>query len=241
MSGTSEMTDSPQFTFSPEDFSGTVRLFPLPNLVLFPHVVQPLHVFEPRYCDMLLESLEDDRMIAMATLVPGWEKDYEGNPPISPNACLGRVVAHHPVDDGSHNILLAGVSRIEIVRELTLPKSFRSAQAVLREDRCPNEDAPQVGELREKLRRVMGQLLPFVPDARQQLEELLDHEVSLGTLTDLIAYLLDVDLAEKLILLGEQDVVCRAEILAKRLASLTSDTRSSRRGDLPFPPLPSRN
>jgi hypothetical protein len=88
---------------------------------------------------------------------------------------------------------------------------------------------------------VIGQLLPFVPDARQQLDELLEREIPLGTLTDLIAYLVDVDLAEKLILLGEDNVVCRAEILAKRLAALSSDTRPSGRGDLPFPPLPSRN
>ncbi len=235
------MTEIPQFTFSPEDFSGTARLFPLPNLVLFPHVVQPLHVFEPRYCDLLSESLADDRLIGMATLAPGWESDYEGSPPISPNGCLGRVVVHHALEDGSHNVLLAGVSRIEIVRELDSPNSFRSARAVLREDQCPEDGAGRAGELLEKLRRVMGHLLPFVSDARQQLDELLEREIPLGTLTDLIAYLLDVDLAEKLILLGEDNVICRAEILAKRLASLSSDTRASGRGDQPFPPLPSRN
>ncbi len=235
------MTETPQFTFSPEDFSGTVRLFPLPNLVLFPHVVQPLHVFEPRYCDLLLECLEDDGLIGMATLAAGWEEAYEGKPPVSPNACLGRVVVHRALEDGSHNVLLAGVSRIEIVRELTSAKSFRSARAVLREDRCPEGDARRVGELREKLRDVMAHLLPFVPDARQQLDELLHREIPLGTLTDLIAYLLDVDLAEKLILLGEDNVVCRAEILTNRLTSLSSDTRASGQGELPFPPSPSRN
>ncbi len=137
---TNDMTDTPQFTFSPEDFSGTVRLFPLPNLGLFPHVVQPLHVFEPRYCDLLSESLGDDRLIGMATLAPGWESDYEGSPPISPNACLGRVIVHHALEEGSHNILLAGVSRMEIVRELASPAPFRSARAILRQDRCPEDD-----------------------------------------------------------------------------------------------------
>ena len=237
----SDMNDTPQFTFSSEEFSGTVRLFPLPNLVLFPHVVQPLHVFEPRYCDLLSESLEDDKLIGMATLAAGWEDDYDGKPPVSPNACLGRVIVHRGLEDGSHNILLAGVSRIELVHELASAKSFRSAEAVLREDRCSEDDAPRVGELLEELRQVMAHLLPFVPDARQQLDELLDREIPLGTLTDLIAYLLDVDLADKLILLGEDNVVCRAEILTKRLASLSSDTRTSGQGELPFPPSPSRN
>ena len=69
---------------------GVARLFPLPNLVLFPHVLQPLHIFEPRYCDLLEAALADDRLIAMAVLAPGWEKDYEGRPPVHPIACLGR-------------------------------------------------------------------------------------------------------------------------------------------------------
>ena len=55
----------------PHDFSGTVRLFPLPNLVMFPHVVQPLHIFEPRYREMLEDALEHDRLLAMALLQPG--------------------------------------------------------------------------------------------------------------------------------------------------------------------------
>jgi len=235
------MTDHEQFSFSPKDFSGTVRIFPLPNLVLFPHVVQPLHIFEPRYCDLLHESLEDDRMIAMATLIPGWEDDYHGSPAISPHACLGRVVVNHELEDGSYNILLAGVSRMEIVQELATPKSFRSARAILRPDRYADADVARVHRLMERLRLAMGHLLPFVPESRQQLDELLEREVPLGTLTDLIAYLLDVDLAEKLILLGETNVVCRAEILVKRLAALSSDTRPDGRGELPFPPLPSRN
>ena len=83
------------------------------------------------------------------------------------------------------------------------------------------------------------------PEAALELslteKELLQREVSLGTLTDLIAYLIAVDPTEKLILLGEENVVCRAEILAERLPALSSDTRPRGRGDLPFPPLPSRN
>ena len=82
-----------ELAFVPEQFSGRARLFPLPNLVLFPHVVQPLHVFEPRYVDLLHDALEDDRLIAMSLLEAGWEKDYEGRPALYPTACLGRISA----------------------------------------------------------------------------------------------------------------------------------------------------
>jgi uncharacterized protein len=235
------MSDCSQFIFSPENFSGTVRLFPLPNLVLFPHVVQPLHIFEPRYCEMLLESLQTDRLIGTATLVAGWESDYEGRPPISPAACLGRVMVHHALSDGSHNVLLAGLARIEVVRELATPASFRRAEALLLEDRCPAEDASRAGELLKQIRGVLTGILPLVRDGQQQLDELIRQEIPLGTLTDLIAYLLDVDLAEKLVLLGENNVICRAEIVIRLLANLNADCRPSGRGDLPFPPLPSRN
>ena len=64
----------------PDDFDGLVRMFPLPNLVLFPHVIQALHIFEPRYCDLLTESLESDHLITMALLIPGWENHYKGKP-----------------------------------------------------------------------------------------------------------------------------------------------------------------
>ena len=82
-------------SFVAEKFSGIVRLFPLPNLVVFPHVMQPLHIFEPRYRAMLEEALDEDGLIAMAVLAPGWEKDYEGRPPMRSNACLCKIATHH--------------------------------------------------------------------------------------------------------------------------------------------------
>ena len=83
------MSSFDDLSFAPQEFSGKVRLFPLPNLVLFPHVMQPLHIFEPRYRFLLEDALATDRLIAMALLAPGWENDYEGRPPLYPMACLG--------------------------------------------------------------------------------------------------------------------------------------------------------
>jgi len=70
------------------DYMGTARLFPLPNLVLFPQVMQPLHIFEPRYRQMTADALAGDRFLALALLKPGWEPSYSGNPDIYPIACL---------------------------------------------------------------------------------------------------------------------------------------------------------
>jgi Lon protease-like protein len=57
----------------PDNFSGVVRLFPLPNLVMFPHALLPLHIYEPRYRRMLEDALADDQLLAMSLLQPGWE------------------------------------------------------------------------------------------------------------------------------------------------------------------------
>ena len=66
--------------------SDLLPLFPLPNVVLFPNVFLPLHIFEPRYREMVADALESDRMIGMVLLRPGWDRDYEGRPPPSPSA-----------------------------------------------------------------------------------------------------------------------------------------------------------
>lgn len=227
--------------FSPPDFPETVRLFPLPNLVLFPHVVQPLHIFEPRYREMLMESLQADRLIAMATLAPGWEEAYEENPPISPHGCLGRIMLHEELTDGRHNILLAGLSRIEVLREMPSAKPFRVAVAALREDRSVQDGNLRSSKLYQQLQEALVKLLPFVPDAREQLGQLLEREIPLGTLTDLVAYLLDLELSEKLVLLGETRVTYRAEMLANRLATLRGDCRPNSRSTTPFPPPFSAN
>src|SRR5207245_11115488 len=91
------------------DFRGVGRLFPLPNLVLFPHVVQPLHVFEPRYRELTADALAGDQMITMSLMQPGWEPDYEGNPPLFPVACLARIIAHNELVGGRSLILLRGL------------------------------------------------------------------------------------------------------------------------------------
>ena len=149
------------FSFDTEEFSGKVRLFPLPNFVLFPHVMQPLHIFEPRYRDLLEEALQQDRLVAMATLMPGWEDDYEGRPPIFPVACLGGITAHHRLAEGSYNVLVSGLRRVRLVRELPPAKSFREADAEICEDLYPNDISYQP-RLKQELREAFLSLLSGV-------------------------------------------------------------------------------
>src|SRR5437660_1133908 len=95
-------------------FEGTARLFPLPNLVLFPHVIQPLHIFEPRYREMMADALAGDRLVSIVLLRPGWEASYQGQPLVHEVACLGRIVADQRLEDGRFHLLLRGLARVRI-------------------------------------------------------------------------------------------------------------------------------
>ena len=112
----------------PGEFSGTARLFPLPNLVLFPNVVQGLHVFEPRYRQLVKDALATDRFITLVLLKPGWEEDYDGAPAIEPVACLGRVTWHEKLTDGRFNLRLRGIARLKIVEEVKTDHLYRVAR-----------------------------------------------------------------------------------------------------------------
>src|SRR5437899_8015135 len=97
-----------------DDFKGTARLFPLPNLVLFPTMLQGLHIFEPRYRQMTADALADDHLLAPVLLQPGWECHYQGNPAIHRVACLGKIIADQLLDDGRYNLQVRGLCRVRI-------------------------------------------------------------------------------------------------------------------------------
>ena len=95
----------------------TIPLFPLPDVVLFPHMPLPLHVFEPRYRKMTTDAMASHKIIGMTLLKPGWEQDYYGRPPVYPVGCAGLLEECRRLEDGRFNIRLKGVSRFRIVSE----------------------------------------------------------------------------------------------------------------------------
>ena len=229
------MASFEELSFSAENFGGRVRLFPLPNLVLFPHVMQPLHIFEPRYRAMLQEALAGDGLIAMAALAPGWEADYDGRPPIHRMACLGRVTSSHRLEDGTFNVLLLGLCRVRIVEELPPERSFREAKAEVCEDCCPPHAAAESAALHRRMRDAFLRIAPLLPEAQEQLDQILGNDVPLGVLTDVISYMLDIGVAEKEALLAECDVHRRAERILAHLSAAAADEEFRRRGAIGFP------
>ncbi len=213
------MFDLEEVTRLPDDFDGRVRLFPLPELVVFPHAMQPLHIFEPRYCEMLSDSLASDRLIAMTTLIDSVSTPSLGQPPVATTVCLGRIISHVELEDDRHNILLVGTKRAEIVREVDAGRPFRIAEVDVHDDVYPATSADQRRELKEKLLAAFGSVIPPSANVQQNLHELMAGQMGLGPITDIIAYTLPFSSDEKLHLLAMANVDERAEELIKMLLS----------------------
>jgi ATP-dependent Lon protease len=205
-------------SFSPDGFSGVARVFPLPNLVMFPHVMQAMHIFEPRYRAMLEEAVEDDRLIALGLLAPGWEQEYEGRPTLRSMACLCRVATHQRTPEGTYNVLLLGVRRLRLVRELPPKKMFRVIESEILEDIVPADAAVGTADrLQKELLAAFKRAMPKIPDAYEQLDQLLGTQITLGMLADIVSYTIDLSLDWKLRLLTECDVFRRAELLLEAI------------------------
>src|SRR4051794_6251247 len=116
------------------DFGHVCRLFPLPGVVLFPHAVLPLHIFEPRYRQMTEDALAGDRLVTMVQLRLHGVSSPKSPPAIEEVGCLGRILQHERLPDGRYNFLLLGCKRVRLRRELSSGKLYRIAEAEILED-----------------------------------------------------------------------------------------------------------
>jgi uncharacterized protein len=186
----------------PSGFAGTVRLFPLPNVVLFPQVVAPLHIFEERYRRMTADALARDRLITLVLLRPGWEADYEGRPPVHEVACVGRIVTEQRLDDGRYNLLLRGLSRVRLVGEVKTRKPYRLARVELLTE--PASVVPQISsDQRADLTARLAAWLAKLGQVPDQVAKLLEGDLGVGPLADILAFALPLDLEFKQELLEE--------------------------------------
>jgi Lon protease-like protein len=211
----------------PMEFDGVVRLFPLPDIVLLPYNVVPLHIFEKRYREMLKDSLANDRLIAMATLLPGYEDQYEGSPPISPYVCVGKVTHHEKTNAGTDNIFLVGLKRAQVDKEIDSHSLFRKAKVTSLEDSNHLDDktaesmSDQLIAVIEKTVSGMGKLV----------EQLRSESITALVLADIVAFNLPLGNERKLKLLAESDGSKRIQMLLSYLQELDEQLRAKT-----FPP-----
>ena len=137
-----------------------IPLFPLPEVVLFPGVPRPLLVFEPRYREMVADALKGNKIIGMVLLRPGYEKDYEGRPPIYGIGCAGVIEDYEQLPDGRYGILLRGLTTFRVVSE-DQRKPYRLARVEAVPDLLTDEERAPLSTLRERLARLLDTVLPL--------------------------------------------------------------------------------
>jgi Lon protease-like protein len=221
-------------------FNGLARLFPLPNLVLFPYVIQPLHIFEPRYQQMTADALAADRLITLVLLRPGWEDDYEGRPAVHGVGCLGKIVADQRVDAGRYNLLLRGLRRVRLLDEVSTDRAYRTARVELLED-CGTLSPGDAAVLRAELTERLPQWLPPGAAVMDQFQKLLQSDLSPAALCDVFAFALPLEPALKQELLEELDVAARASRLLAVLREHSPNPEGVVQQARKFPPDFSEN
>lgn len=106
-----------------------LSVFPLPGALLFPRMQLPLHIFEPRYRALVSDAMARDRRIGMIQPKPIVESDAAIDaPPLFDVGCVGRIAHVEALDDGRYNIVLEGLARFRMLRELDVTTPFRQLE-----------------------------------------------------------------------------------------------------------------
>lgn len=194
-------------------------LFPLPNIVFFPHTRLPLHVFEPRYRQMVADVMESDQRFGIVLLRPGWEPEYFGAPPVYECGTVGTIEQAVPLEDGRYNIVVRGDVRFRILGEVSRVP-YRTAR-VIAEPEVAHDEVQSYAQ-REWLADVSRQYLKYLPD-QTAVPEI--ETVSLDALTNALIMSLNVDIEEKQRLLEMSDILSRAEHIGSELTNRIESLR----------------
>src|SRR5436190_21522338 len=186
-------------------------LFPLPNLVFFPETRLPLHVFEPRYRQLVTDVVSADKRFGIILLRPGWEADYFGTPATHLTGTVGEIEHVASLDDGKYNILVRGQVRFRIVGEVH-KEPYRTARVVAQPqaERSTNDAYAQ----RIWLAELARQYLKHLPE-QDGVPEI--ETVGLEALTNALIMSLNLDSEEKQRLLEINDLISRAETIGNDL------------------------
>ena len=190
--------------------SRTIRvpLFPLPGAILFPRAQLPLHIFEPRYRDMVRDAIDGAGRIAM---IQPQRIDDDNQAPLYPVGCVGELVGVEELEDEKFNIVLMGSNRFRLVQELNSDAAYRSAEVDIEafdDEEPPPLSLAQRAEVEQEARRLgdaLGLAVDWTAVAR------LDDEL----LVNAIAQVAPFDVGAKQALLEQPSLDGRADLLVQ--------------------------
>jgi hypothetical protein len=189
----------------------SIPIFPLPNVVLFPNVFLPLHIFETRYRAMVADALAGDRIIGMTLLQPGYQSDYEGRPPVYPVGTAGVITHTEALPDGRFNIVLRGIEKFRILEEDS-SRPYRLARIEPLPEVASDGEREAVRDQRRKLEAALKTTIELAGS-----EPTFAPSVSDADVINALAQYLDLEPVERQALLERHGVLARAQGLAELL------------------------
>jgi Lon protease-like protein len=203
--------------------SSVIPMFPLPNVVLFPNVFLPLHIFEPRYREMVGDALEGDRIIGMVLLKEGWEIDDEGRPPVYAIGCSGVITHAERLGDGRYNIVLRGLEKFRILTE-DARRSYRIAEIESVAELSTDGDRARLRAARPTLDTLLRRRLQTAEGQAATTRQMSDEDF-----VNALAQYLDFDPIEKQALLECGGLVdrCHALIELLEMKAIADECRCS--------------
>jgi Lon protease-like protein len=183
----------------------TIPIFPLQDVMLFPNVARPLHIFEPRYRAMVADALKGNRIIGMVMLRAGHEAEYEGRPPIYSIGCAGRITDVEELPDGRYSIVLRGLVKFRVISE-DQSRPYRLARVEALPEVPDSQQRAALRRQRPRLTELLAKVA--APDSEPPPPALPDEDLVNG-----LAQYLEVDPTERQELLELKDLVSRSQAL----------------------------
>lgn len=204
------------------NFGRPLPLFPLNQVTLMPQQVAPLHIFEPRYRQMVKHALDASGQIAMAVFDGDeWKQQYHGRPAIKPAVCLGHIVQHETLGDGRYNILVQGICRARIIRELDADDDHLYRRAMLEPVGLEHLSEEDLSAFRARVTHLFEEgPLTEMAAAEPLLQYIRNDEIPTRALLELVAFAVVSDESLKYLLLAEGDERGRIKLLGDELDHL---------------------
>ncbi len=182
------------------DVPDVIPIFPLPKVVLLPSEVLPLHVFEPRYIELVRDAVASHRVIGMVEVLPGHEDELPQSPPVREVGCVGFIATHEELDDGRFLMWLLGLERFHIEQELEVPTGYRQVRVRYQ----PTPESPRrlagIRPVRQELRALLPGFVDLDESSREQFARHM-AEVSDAQLIALASQILEIPSERKQTLL----------------------------------------
>lgn len=205
------------------DFRRPVPVFPLPDCVLFPHTLLPLHIYEPRYRKLVEDALDDIGLIALGLFEDMLSDDeyLRGRPPLRPWVCVGLVRSYEKTPDGQYILLLQGICRGKLLAEVP-HEPYRTFTVEPADTAQPSEAAFQDVRLRlESLAE--DDTFKSVAAIRKAREHMAAEQPIVAMVDSLLSELLS-DAEQRYAMLAEADPSARASWLLQYMTDLRDRT-----------------